>query len=63
MVNSVAQLTGALITVAGVAFVLATIEPLLLGLVVLAGLPALDCGGAEQPRGVRVRLRDDAREP
>ena len=41
MVNSLAQLTGALITVAGVAFVLATIEPLLLGLVVLAGLPPL----------------------
>src|SRR5215210_2657248 len=41
MVNSLAQLTGALITVAGVAFVLAMIEPLLLVLVVLAGVPPL----------------------
>jgi ATP-binding cassette subfamily B protein len=41
MVNSVAQLTGALITVVGVAVVLFAIEPLLLGLVVLAGVPVL----------------------
>jgi hypothetical protein len=41
MVNSVAQLTGALITVVGVAVVLFAIEPLLLGLVVLAVVPVL----------------------
>jgi ATP-binding cassette, subfamily B, bacterial len=41
MVNSVGQLTGALITVAGIAVVLAAIEPLLLGLVLLAGVPVL----------------------
>jgi ATP-binding cassette, subfamily B, bacterial len=41
MVNSVSQLTGALITVAGVAFVLGAIEPLLLVLVLLAAVPVL----------------------
>jgi ATP-binding cassette subfamily B protein len=41
MVHSVSQLTGALITTAGIAVVLATIEPLLLVLTLVAALPAL----------------------
>lgn len=41
MVNSVSQLTAALITTAGIATVLATLEPLLLGFVVIAAVPAL----------------------
>lgn len=41
MVNSVSQLTAALITTAGIAAVLATLEPLLLAFVVVAAVPAL----------------------
>ena len=41
MVNSVSQLTAALITTVGIAAVLFTLEPLLLVVTVLAGLPAL----------------------
>ena len=41
MVNSVSQLTAALITTVGIAAVLATIEPLLLAFVVVAAVPAL----------------------
>jgi ATP-binding cassette subfamily B protein len=41
MVNSVSQLTAALITTVGIAAVLVTLEPLLLAFTVLAGVPAL----------------------
>lgn len=41
MVNSISQLTAALITTAGIAAVLATLEPLLLVFVVVAAVPAL----------------------
>lgn len=41
MVNSVSQLTAALITTAGIAAVLATLEPLLLAFVIVAAVPAL----------------------
>ena len=44
MVNSVSQLTAALITTVGIAAVLLTLEPLLLALALVAGVPGLVAG-------------------